>query len=107
MMEFEDLKQYLTSENNCNICNSNDTSSWGDRGFLKLVKCNKCGLVYINPRLSDEGLDKFYSDYFKKRKYDIELKDKREIMYGLEADLLLKHIDSHKNILDVGCGGAF
>jgi len=104
-MEFEDLRQYLVSYNNCNICNSNDTSNWGERGALKLVKCNKCGLVYINPRLSDEGLNKFYTEYYKRRKDDIELTESRKIMYGLEADLLLKHIASHRNILDVGCGG--
>ena len=92
-------------ENNCNICHTKDISEWGSRGVLKLVRCNKCGLVYINPRLNEEGLTKLYSNYFLQRKNDKELSDMRKKMYSLEVEFLIKHVSKHKKILDVGCGG--
>jgi len=105
MLEFEELRDYLISENDCNICNGNDVSEWGSRGVLKLVKCNNCGLVYINPRLNGEGLSKLYSNYFQQRKNNKKLSDMRNIMYSLEVEFLMKNVSEHKKILDVGCAG--
>ncbi len=36
----------------------------GIPGFFTLVKCNKCELLYINPRLARECLPYFYSDNY-------------------------------------------
>jgi 2-polyprenyl-3-methyl-5-hydroxy-6-metoxy-1,4-benzoquinol methylase len=105
MLEFEELSEHLISDNNCNNCEGMDIKEWGTRGILKLVECNKCGLVYINPRLNEEGLNKFYSNYFKKRLDNVALTNDRKKMYSLEVDLLLKHINHHLSIIDVGCGG--
>jgi len=105
MLEFEELSEYLISENNCNNCNGMNIKEWGTRGVLNLVECNNCGLVYINPRLNEEGLNKFYSNYFKKRLDDVALTKNREKMYSLEVEFLLKHINHHHSIIDVGCGG--
>ena len=67
MLEFEEYIEYLGPEHNCNLCNEVKNVEWGRRGILKLVQCSGCGLVYINPRLNKTGLDKLYSNYFKKR----------------------------------------
>ena len=105
MFEYEDLSQYFVSKNSCNFCNGNDLSEWGSRGFLKLVKCEMCGLVYINPRLNDAGLNKYNTKNNQNRVNDIKSLQMREEMFRLECDYLLKHIKTHKSILDIGCGG--
>ena len=105
MFEYENLSQYFVSKNSCNFCNGNDHSEWGSRGILKLVKCEMCGLVYINPRLNVAGLNKFNTENNKIRVNDIKNLKMREEMFRLERDYLLKHIKTHKSILDIGCGG--
>jgi ribosomal protein L11 methylase PrmA len=55
--------------------------------------------------LNGEGLNKFYSNYFKKRLDNVTHTKNREKMYSLEVEFLLKHINQHHSIIDVGGGG--
>ena len=105
MVEYEEYKSFLGKEHNCNFCEGNDLKEWGRRGIFKLDQCNNCGLVYINPRLNEDGLNKLYSTYFDGREQDVETTEKRKLMYQLEVDFILKHLKHHNTILDVGCGG--
>lgn len=80
-------------------------------GF-NLVKCKNCGLVYINPRLTEEGLKRLYKkEYFstyantkslghKKRQgiFEVEI---------VELEKLIQKLKIGRKILDVGCGGGF
>lgn len=47
---------------NCNLCGKNQTTSLFIKDGYNHVKCNSCGLIYVNPRLknSKENLDSFY-----------------------------------------------
>ena len=105
MLEFEEYKDYLGREESCNLCGGRERTEWGRRGIFKLDECLQCGLVYINPRLTEKGLNKLYSEYFQRRADNTELTLKRNVMYQLEADFILGHLQNHKTILDVGCGG--
>ena len=70
----------------------------------QVVKCNKCGLVYINPRLEDntiikavsEGDDKFY----------VSQREGRIETFRRGIELVEKYSPSGK-ILDVGCAAGF
>lgn len=64
---------------NCNLCGSDDFTEYYkqmDRRYLetprdvfRLVKCNVCGLIYLNPRPTKEYLQKFYpSSFYEPRK---------------------------------------
>jgi 2-polyprenyl-3-methyl-5-hydroxy-6-metoxy-1,4-benzoquinol methylase len=55
----------------CDYCNSDDfTKRYEKRGF-NMVQCNKCGLVYTNPRLKQEKIAALYdADYFQGHGFD-------------------------------------
>ena len=48
---------------NCNLCNNNETTLLFIKDGYRHVKCNSCGLIYVNPRLrhSRGNLDSFYA----------------------------------------------
>jgi len=47
---------------NCDLCGENETTLLFIKDDYNHVKCNSCGLIYVNPRLknSRENLDSFY-----------------------------------------------
>jgi SAM-dependent methyltransferase len=78
--------------------------------LFKMVRCLSCGLVYLNPRLNESGLNEFYETYFGKPRnpdYNIEQVNSSPHL----ADLFLEKMEirCHRgSLLDVGCGrGAF
>jgi len=49
----------------CAICKKNDQSHFLSKDRFNIVKCNTCGLIYVNPRLKKEYIFQRYSkDYF-------------------------------------------
>lgn len=97
----------------CNLCEADDfkvlkkviISPLG--GESKLVKCKRCGLVYVNPRHDEEEEKRFYvSEYFERGTVET---------WMLERNRIFKHnlklIEGRKRsgkLLDLGCGmGAF
>ena len=55
----------------CDLCGADDyTKRYEKRGF-SMVQCNKCGLVYTNPRLKQEKIAALYdADYFQGHGFD-------------------------------------
>ncbi len=55
----------------CDFCGADDyTKRYEKRGF-NMVQCNKCGLVYTNPRLKQEKIAALYdADYFQGHGFD-------------------------------------
>jgi 2-polyprenyl-3-methyl-5-hydroxy-6-metoxy-1,4-benzoquinol methylase len=56
----------------CKLCGADNTKllftanqrDWGIGEFFNVVRCNKCKLVYINPRPSKEELSKYYPEQY-------------------------------------------
>ena len=52
----------------CDLCGQNDTKLlftgkdklYKKNGYFKVVQCNQCGLVYTNPRPTEETIQYFY-----------------------------------------------
>jgi SAM-dependent methyltransferase len=42
---------------NCYNCNSSHSTLYATENGCNLVKCDGCGLLYVNPRLSDDEID--------------------------------------------------
>lgn len=94
---------------NCNLCGNNETKLLFDKDGYKHVKCNSCGLIYVNPRLKDptEALDSFYTsdktpDDFTKDLISRNYSVKRQKKFCAE----LKKIERYRKLnklLDVGC----
>ena len=110
------FKEYVS----CNLCNSDSAKSVMKINGFNIVKCRKCGLIYVNPRLKFERLEQIYNNwaYFQ----NISFKDPKYTFYGYENyledkdDIIktfarrLKVIEKYKKkgkLLDVGCGPGF
>ena len=55
----------------CDLCGADDTTlRYSKRGF-SIVQCNKCGMVYTNPRLTGGKIAELYdADYFQGHGFD-------------------------------------
>jgi 2-polyprenyl-3-methyl-5-hydroxy-6-metoxy-1,4-benzoquinol methylase len=93
----------------CPWCGSAKKSKWGRdvRGFLSVV-CSNCGLIYVENRLNDKGLKRYYDDYLSKvHQNDMQLNKLRNIMYKLEYDFISDYVRKKMLVLDVGCSGGY
>lgn len=96
---------------NCPLCNSNQekilfsrpdyTHQITDDAF-NVVRCRKCGIVYVNPRPTEDEIHQYYPEEF----YDININGE-ELLKTKQRQLLLKYqyiSDLQPGVLlDVGC----
>lgn len=72
-----------------------------------LVKCNECNLVFVNPRLNDEIVNRFYEEYLSGKYADyIHMYDSnfREILFKDNLKLISEKLSMRSGmILDIGC----
>lgn len=116
-MREEDMKQYIDASTgkvredlceqiNCYICANDDTELLFEKEGFDFVKCESCGLVYVNPRLSPERTLKFYNarrfEYQFKNLFIKSAKYRQERLYGERLDYIESYMRSGK-LLDVGC----
>ena len=104
----------------CCICESDDTEPVGtgkdfeynsSADTFLAMRCNTCGLVYLNPRPDISGFERIYpANYhafdFSEKEFGFVYK----VRSGLEAKRLLnccKGLAADARILDVGCGDGF
>ncbi|HLA50907.1 MAG TPA: hypothetical protein VJZ92_01470, partial [Thermodesulfobacteriota bacterium] len=79
---------------NCNLCGATDERLLFLKDGFRIVRCNSCGLIFVNPRPKKEYLQKLYSKgYYRISKNDsIGYRD-------YEADRRY-HIANFKKLLD-------
>ncbi|MBN2119683.1 MAG: class I SAM-dependent methyltransferase [Candidatus Omnitrophica bacterium] len=94
----------MLSQVSCNICKSNEYKVLIPGSPFRIVKCKRCGLVYKNPRLTEEeALKQVESD-------GIIPEHRREVWHDSKIKLFernLKRIEvlqAKGRLLDVGCG---
>ena len=109
---------YTREEVACIICGLRDEE------FLfnapeRIVRCRRCGLVYVNPRLDAESLATIYSkDYFVSNEDDPGVDYKAYADYIGEEQVILRSMHRRMRkveqyaprkgrVLDVGCAAAF
>jgi SAM-dependent methyltransferase len=87
---------------------------------FKVIQCRKCGFVYINPRLSEEGISALYNDAYyngqgfdsyvnyvedySKHSDDEKLFHPLKIAESVESFLTSDRGMSQLRVLDYGCG---
>lgn len=95
----------------CSLCGANDTTLIFKRKDLTyytsdeefcVVRCRRCGLIYVNPRPNTEEIHAYYPEEF----YDVQL-DVEQLLREKEQQLLLKYqyVKDIKpgKLLDIGC----
>ena len=101
------LKKYVGEKQLCVVCKKDKFTKYAEEDYFQALKCDKCGMISINPHYTEEGLDKFYSSYYKNRSVDNELSELRKIMYAEDRDWIHNFIGGGK-VLDIGCSdGSF
>ncbi len=104
--DLEAYAKYLKVEKNCILCDKKNHETWAKYGSYTAVKCKNDDMIWINPQLSEEGLNKYYEDYIGMRFKD-EIKTKqRKVQYQLDKEYIENWISSGR-VLDVGCSGGF
>ena len=106
----------------CDFCGADDTLPvltgpdrlHGIPGEFVLVRCNRCGLMYLDPRPTSEELDAYYpADYephVGTRKQQLGWLRRIDYRYGVEKRYraIMRYCERPGRMLDVGCGpGAF
>jgi len=98
---------------NCNLCNSNEYRLFKEIDSYRLVKCRNCGLVYLNPRPSQQEIkEKYSAEYHIKRLLREEPKTTKEIEEGINknigrAEEIVSQFGNKGKLLDIGCGAGF
>ena len=100
----------------CNFCGADDYKVKYIKEGYNIVQCNKCGFVYVNPRLTQEAINKLYDkDYFLGEGFDKSVQYKNEFEELSDKDdlsdwdastikKLLQTDEQTSKLLDIGCG---
>lgn len=104
----EGLYKYCTVEkNHCIACGSRVFKPWASAGEYQAVKCESCGLIWMNPFLNDAGLFEYYRDYIGRRRLGDDLKMCQRMAQYQSDRAFIEHYIGYGRLLDVGCNGGF
>jgi SAM-dependent methyltransferase len=95
----------------CNLCVADDAEPIACQNGFRIVRCRRCGLVYVNPRPAADDLPSLYAEYHIRRGGN---EASWERLMGRVFREAAEVLGSSRNgsgpgrLLDVGCGfGAF
>jgi len=100
----------------CNFCGADDYKVKYIKDGYNIVQCNKCDLVYVNPRLTQEAINQLYDEnYFLGEGFDKSVQYQKEFEeLSNKTDLSdwdtstikeLLNTNTHSpKLLDIGCG---
>lgn len=75
-----------------------------DGQALHLVECRNCGLVYMNPRLTERAVERFYDTVYAASAAEMFESDQAgQVRYYLDALSRLVRVPQ-PHLLDIGCG---
>ncbi len=97
----------------CCICSADTVRPFLDRNGYHIVRCERCGFLYVHPRPSQEELQAFYQDpsYFQGESvygYDSYIGHRSEIeRVANERLTTIERFISPGCLLDVGCASGY
>lgn len=97
------LAAWLGDPRPCAVCGGEEKAPWARLGPFTAVRCAACGLVWVDPFLTEEGLKRYYAGYRSARLQNPRLMELRQRQYELDREFLQSHIVGGR-VLDVGCG---
>ena len=102
----------------CALCGADDTRLVAEIDALHIVRCRKCGLIYVNPRYPEGFLQEIYTEQYYDHDgirngleffgYDDYISDEQNIKITFSKRLKTIESLAHKGrLLDVGCATGF
>jgi SAM-dependent methyltransferase len=94
----------------CYNCKSTDSSLYAEENGYKLVKCDQCGLLYVNPRPGKEEMSQATMSGLHKGEKTINVteifkQEKVKHYLSILSDLYGTELSTDKkNWMDIGCG---
>ena len=102
---YEEYKRYLDKKRKCIVCEDHTNSTiWAKDSYFNAIECSNCGMVSIDPPLTEEGLNLYYQKNFSRRE-DAKTKWNKRLMQYEQDKLFIENFISSGKCLDVGCGG--
>ncbi len=109
--------KYKFERISCPVCSSNETELLAEKDRYGLenqvVACSKCGLIYTNPRMTQESYNEFYDNEYRKLYVGTDLVKESffkkqynragKILSFIHATFPEKDFEG-LNVLEVGCG---
>ena len=100
-----------TNEISCNLCDANNPKRLyegidrlhGFDGKFSYVRCQNCGLIYMDPQICFEELAHYYPQDYAPHKISKNSLGKKSSKLSIRKEYL-NHITPRSRILDVGCG---
>ena len=84
----------------CNLCDTKDEELRFEKDGCRIVRCRKCGLVYVNPRPADDELRLLYTEdhpCYNRRPEDAVRRCRNYVRR-------IERLAPPGDLLDVGCG---
>ena len=102
----------------CNLCGADDTKLVALIDQLRIVRCNRCGLTYVNPRYQESELQQIYTESYYDHDgivngleffgYDDYVADEENIKLTFAGRLkTIEKLASPGRLLDIGCATGF
>lgn len=102
----------------CNLCGADDTRPVALIDQLNIVRCNRCGLTYVNPRLEQSELQQIYTESYYDHDgivngleffgYDDYIADEENIKLTFAGRLkTIEKFTGPGRLLDIGCATGF
>lgn len=87
----------------CNLCNSDNAVTILRKNSFSVNKCQRCGLIYVNPQPFKDEILSFYSSRYKPTP-DLKSNNLKKIRGMLQV---VKKMVQKGSLLDVGCSYGF
>lgn len=93
---------------NCHICEGKDSTLVKMESGWHVVRCDCCGLVYVNPQPDENFLKKHYQRYLPETQEGIETWDRMmEGIFKCSLKLINTRSPNKGKLLDIGCSHGF
>ena len=93
----------------CNLCGADLPEILFEKQGYPIVRCTRCGLVYVNPRPAKAELFSRYSDEYFEKEYIPSMESVLQELLGYHDPILsrIKEFKKNGRLYDVGGGPAF
>lgn len=103
--DISSYEKYLGELRPCIICNDKNFELYAKLDYFEAKKCKNCGMISVNPHLTEKGLSLYYENYLSDRlASEKTLYEQRKQTYIIDKNWISKFVDEGK-VLDIGCSG--